>query len=70
MSASSKLEIYIEGNNSIIFPTQEAAFGKEIKNKAGDSGWSVQQDFSDCKEASQNSAKSRSTLESNIIFFL
>lgn len=30
MFASSKLEIYIEDNNSIISPTQEAAFGKEI----------------------------------------
>lgn len=31
MSASSKLEIYLEDKNSIIFPTQEAAFGKGIK---------------------------------------
>lgn len=30
MSASSKLEIYLEDSNSTIFPTQEAAFGKKV----------------------------------------
>lgn len=30
MPASSKLEIYLEGINSTIFPIREAAFGKKV----------------------------------------